>query len=532
MNRFTQISRITSIVLLSWLFLSTPSRPSSAQDKPVIKQGIIKQTYKKTTPNTPQTFPDLKLSRHTQGIDAVAALSNRIPEVAAWYGRSSQGLSDLLRKDKTLWLDKKARLHFREKNMIDPAQAAAAPLSSTSTALAAAPFAPEQTFLLHSKPTSKRVIYLDFNGAALSNCVWTDAYTNGQPITAPAWDMDGNPLAFGPAELERIQFIWQRVAEDFSPFDVDITTEQPLADRITRTNTADEYYGTWVLISPISSLIGNYGGIAYVGIFDYTGNYYKPALVFPEKLLNSEKYIAEAITHETGHNLGLYHQGTTSGAAYYNGHGSWAPIMGNSYYKDITQWSKGEYSGANNTENELALIQSHGLNYAADAHGNSTGTASALVINGNAVSGQGVIEQDADMDLFKFASLPGTVQLTVNPAARTSNLHLKVELKDSNGTVLAAAAVKGILPATLTASLPGGTCYLSIEGTGEADPLTTGYSGYGSLGQYYISGTIPSAIIYGDASGDGAVTIYDAILVARYSVGQITLTAQQETVAK
>jgi hypothetical protein len=48
------------------------------------------------------------------------------------------------------------------------------------------------------------------------------------------------------------------------------------------------------LISPISSYFGNYGGIAYVGAFDSTGDYNKPALIFPEKLSNSEKYIAEA----------------------------------------------------------------------------------------------------------------------------------------------------------------------------------------------------------------------------------------------
>ncbi len=114
---------------------------------------------------------------------------------------------------------------------------------------------------------------------------------------------------FTDTERTRIQQVWQRVAEDYAPFDVDVTTEYPGEAAITRSSSADEYYGMRVLISPISSYIGTYGGIAYVGVFDLVGDYYKPALVFPENLANGEKYIGEAASHENGHTLGLYHDG-------------------------------------------------------------------------------------------------------------------------------------------------------------------------------------------------------------------------------
>ena len=40
------------------------------------------------------------------------------------------------------------------------------------------------------------------------------------------------------------------------------------------------------------------GGVAYVGVFDNVGDYYKPALVFYNMLGSNEKNIAEAISHE------------------------------------------------------------------------------------------------------------------------------------------------------------------------------------------------------------------------------------------
>ena len=64
---------------------------------------------------------------------------------------------------------------------------------------------------------------------------------------------------------------------------------------------------------------------------------------------------------------------------YYSGQGNWAPIMGVGYYKPISQWSKGEYSGANNTEDDLTIITQNGLSYRADDFGNTIATAQALL---------------------------------------------------------------------------------------------------------------------------------------------------------
>jgi len=189
------------------------------------------------------------------------------------------------------------------------------------------------TFLLHSNPFATKTIYLDFNGHILpANTAWTNNYNAGNAINAPAWSMDADNTTFSDAELTRIQAIWQRVAEDFAPFNVDVTTDFRGEDYLNRSSSSDQVYGMRALISPISSYVGAYGGIAYVGVFGNVGDFYKPALIFPENLgPNGEKYVAEAVSHEVGHTLGLGHDGTST-QGYYSGQGSgatgWAPIMG------------------------------------------------------------------------------------------------------------------------------------------------------------------------------------------------------------
>ena len=68
--------------------------------------------------------------------------------------------------------------------------------------------------------------------------------------THPAMDLGNNEAAFSDAELAQVQDIYQRVAEDYAPFDVDVTTEEPPAADIERTNVGDLVYGIRAMISP------------------------------------------------------------------------------------------------------------------------------------------------------------------------------------------------------------------------------------------------------------------------------------------
>lgn len=469
-------------------------------------------------PLTPRpALPAMAFAAESSGVLALAAIGDRLPAVAAHYRRDPEELRAMLLREKDLRLDRQGRLFYQcawghEHDLaaegslpFDPKDPANPPVATAAETPAAIPLA--DTFLLHSRPGATKKIFLDFDGHLLSGTAWNDTRNGGGAIAAPAWSLDGNAADFNDSERLVIQRVWQRMAEDFAPYDVDVTTEFPGEAALTRSGGGDQAYGMRVLISPISSYFGSIGGIAYVGVFDNTGDYYKPAIVLPDKLGNSEKNIAEAASHEVGHTLGLSHDGGT-GVEYYGGHGNWAPIMGVGYGRAITQWSKGEYSGANNTEDDLTVITTNGLAYRSDAQGNTLAAATALT--GTSIATSGVIERTADIDFFSFTSGSGNVEFLVAPAERGANLRLRVTVYNAAGVVLAtretADTSAGTLAVSFTQTVASGVTYVAVEGVGSGSD----YSDYGSLGAYTLGLELPTDSTWA-ATAAGAYSWSDAV---------------------
>lgn len=436
-------------------------------------------------------MPELNLGeRGASGERAIILLGNNLPAVAAHHRIAPEVLIQRLRSDASLKLDQQGRLYFADDHLPPAVESEAARVSGP----AQAPLA--DTFFLHSRPGAQRTIYLDFDGAVITGTAWNGG---GGPINALPFDFDGNTASFSDAELTRIQAMWQRVAEDYAPFDVDVTTEQPPAASLTRTDLADMVYGTTVVVTHNAGVYAcSCGGVAYLSAFDNVGDYYKPALVFWNMLSSNEKYVAEAISHEAGHNLNLYHDGDNT-TGYYAGHGSgptgWAPIMGVGYYQPLVQWSKGEYTGANNTEDDIVVMQNTGAPLRADDHGNTQGAATAMTQTGSGITrkvkSSGVVSTDADVDMFSFNAGAGTAKIKIVLDSLSPNLDARLVLRDAGGNQLAASQPKQKLTAKISATLPAsGTYYISVEGVGKKPVSGTGYSGYASLGQYSLSGTV------------------------------------------
>lgn len=364
-----------------------------------------------------------------------------------------------------------------------------------------------EVFSLHSRPGASNILYLDFDGHLIpASTAWTSIDLDAKP-----YDLDGNPSTFTDAELANIAEIWRRIAEDFASFEVDITTQEPA--------TFGPTVGR-ILITADTDVNGNAmpaqgaGGVAYVGVWGSSSysSKYSPALVYFNNLGGGRAdYVSEAATHEAGHNLSLSHDATSS-SSYYGGHGSgyvsWGPLMGTGYNRHVSQWSKGEYTDASQQQDDVSIIAGK-LVYRGDDHSdlfaNPTRIISDTAGNVSATTPQddpdnlesdnkGVIETETDMDAFYFDTTGGSVSLTVTPAwqeryTRGGNLDIHAALYDVNGTLLLEDDPQTDTNSTLNASLPAGRYYLAIQGVGSS---ASPYTDYGSLGQYFISGTLPA----------------------------------------
>jgi hypothetical protein len=431
------------------------------------------------------------LDEPAHGRAALAALGDDLSVAAARNGSSAQQLRDLLLEDRTAWLSSRGELFYKEPVSSEP------PAGSAEVQRAAFPYA--ETFSLHSNPGSQRTIFLDFDGATVKDTWWNDSYP-ATGTTHPAWTLDGDAATFSTAERDAVQLVWQIVAEDFAPFDVDVTTEDPGDAALARTSSGDLAFGTRALITPSSSAQGaicprGCGGVAFVGTFNEIGSAAaQPAWVFPHMLGDDPKAIAEAATHEVGHNLGLRHDGHGADD-YYLGHGAWAPIMGVGYYQPVTQWSIGDYAQATNTENDLAVIQDHGLARVVDDHAATAATATGLGA-GTAVRRSGVVTTRSDVDVFAAElTCAGTLNATAEPDPLAPNLDIRLRLLDATGAQVASAdpmsayvnaATATGMSARISQSVPAGSYYLEVDGVGAGNPGTTGYSDYGSLGAYTL----------------------------------------------
>lgn len=432
---------------------------------------------------------------HVCGRQAAASLGADLPGVAARHRRSQAQLEERFQRDRTLCVDKAKRLYYVD----SPAPPRRTLADAT---LSAAPFPLLNTFKLHSKPGAAKTIFLDFDGHTVAGTAWN--VSSGQPtLLVPPFNTPStdDPATFSASERALIQGIWQRMAEDFIPFDVDVTTEFPGEAALTRTDAGDAVYGVRILFAgyskaQVDDYFGPAGGIAYVGSLNDIQDFFKPAFVFPEYLgPYDEKAMAEAGSHEAGHTAGLDHDGRQFPAEeYYEGHGAepmtWAPIMGVGYYNTVVQWSKGEYASANNTQDDVAIIGSM-VGFRSDDHADSTAVATPL--SGIAFSASGIIGSAADQDVFSFTSNGGAFSLRVQPAPNSPNLDLQAEVLDSLGGVVAMSNPALELGAVVDVPVAAGSYHLRVSGVGFGTP-DTGYSDYGSLGQYTVRRVLPASI--------------------------------------
>lgn len=344
--------------------------------------------------------------------------------------------------------------------------------SDTTTTTTAATSPLSSIPVLNSLAGAAVSVYLDFDGHFEAN--W-GSYSN---ITQPAFDQDGDPTTFSDGELATIQNIWQYVAEDYSPFNVNVTTVQP--------GSFANGVALRVSIGGDGSWIGPYGGVAYVNSF--TNSISNVVFVFPKNLANGyAKYTGEASSHESGHAFGLQHQslytGTTKVDEYYSGPGDGrAPIMGDSYSATRGLWWYGTSVSSTTYQDDMAVISrsTNGFGYRVDDYGNTAATASALAVSGSQLSGSGFITTTNDVDFFAFSTDAGQIGINVSVLASINDLDAKLQLFDANGSLIETSDPSTLFGASLSATVAAGSYRVAVSSHG----------GYGDVGQYTVSGTI------------------------------------------
>ena len=480
---------------------------------------------------------------------AVEATDERMTIAAGKIGWSLAKAKEVAAKDRDLHVSADNRLFYACKFVApvgSPPRAASAiqtgPDTSTYTGTPPTVTA-TSAFQLHSRPGASKVLYLDFNGHT------TPANVGGwktTPIVTPAFQLSGTASPTDQLNLNAIRDIWLHVAEDFSAWDIDVTTEQPPTTARGQRCVIGGSVMDWLGVSGVMGVahFGSFGG-AINGNDDNNFVFIDNNYPSMKPTTSNVEVTILCVAHEVGHTVGLQHWGETAagtGASYTVGHTvtghtgvtSVCPIMGNSGLVgwpsacNLNQWSKGDYPFSNIVQDDIVTITTFAPKVT-DDHGDTLAT--ATVVSGTSITGGGIISDTADVDLMKITVGAGPLTLALKPHLRYrnygGNLKVGISLLNSAGTVVAKSYETLSLGNGLTYNVPtGGTYYIKVNGmgydpsksaaaqvwtntgiTGTVVGTTAGFTNYGSLGRYGITGNwqafmqAPTAIITSDRTG-------------------------------
>ncbi len=237
---------------------------------------------------------------------------------------------------------------------------------------------------LSSKPGAAHTIYLDFDGHF--ETTWaSDGWTFSNVTTTP-FDTNGNTSVLTYSERWKINEIWQRVAEDFAPFDVNVTTIDPGGWNVPDGRLMRVAFGGHKTDMAVASNSANSqadwnanANSGYASIGSFTNGQPNVCYVFTADIIDwandgtqdwngramlgrEAEYMANVATHEVGHTMNLVHNHVFNSQGdvidwYDPGTADRTPMMGESISSDRTTWANAPDTAPSNTTTGGSVIQ-------------------------------------------------------------------------------------------------------------------------------------------------------------------------------
>jgi hypothetical protein len=335
----------------------------------------------------------------------------------------------------------------------------------------------------NSFPSASATIFLDFDG---------------QTVNCPYWN-NGIPFICAPSGLTNAGMIrvFNQVAEDFRPFNLNITTDSAVYFAAPATSRQR------IIITPTNAWWGSNGGVAIQESFRF--GYEWPAFSFTSVANYDPKFTAELTSHELGHTLGLNHQSRYNSSCgmiyeYEPGTGtgeiSWAPLMGSTTQRNLTLWHNGKSSeGCSTFQDDLQVLASsaNGFGYRTDDVGNTSALAAPVSFTNNSYAISGIINNTSDVDFYNI-NLSKSGRLVVNAlpfSVATGNVSANIDLQIAlmNGSTVIGSYNPGTtVQAIIDTTVNAGNYYLRVNNTSNVNA-----SNYGMLGNYNITGSFTAS---------------------------------------
>jgi hypothetical protein len=385
---------------------------------------------------------------------------------------------------------------------------------------------------LSSLPGAAKTIYLDFDGDFQS--VWnrTDSGQTYRNVSSGASNLS----------IAEIRKVWETVAEDFAPFNVNVTTVEPpsfanntaLRIVIAGNMTAQLVNGNTTINLAGDRFITNDNGATlldtsgYAAISSFTNNEPNVVYVFGQYMstwgtTSAEGHprtlaalVANTASHEAGHAFGLVHHAgvdeTGAASDYHVGSSVTTPIMGSNTAADRTLWST-YYSGSTYFDSISRLTTALGAR--PDDHPSGTWFARQLTFTNtgwfsSTASISGIIGTTSDQDWFKFSTSGGGFNFDLK-TVEFANLDAKLEVYKVTQTWFGPMT-------TLIASVDGPTLFgapFSFLGASYSANLAAGdymiavksHGGYSDLGNYTLTvnqntlRSVVGGVYYGSYAG-------------------------------